>query len=87
MAHQAGDAKPVARHHRVGCGEVFGMSEPGRGAGGNIAEWGKNMLRTPLNFYRRCRVQHTVEVTLVQILARVTSSCLSARWLELERGR
>ncbi len=38
------------------------MGERGRGAGGDIGEYVQNVLKTPLNFIRRARVRHTLEV-------------------------
>jgi APA family basic amino acid/polyamine antiporter len=77
--------KPAAKGNRYGCGEVFGMSAPGRGAGGNIAEYLKNLGRTPLNFYRRCRVQHTVEVDELSGHAINVSAHTSAKTEDLKK--
>lgn len=52
----------MAKTHRYTCSDIVGLGEPGRSFGGDVKEYFTNLARTPCNFYRRARVQHTLEI-------------------------
>lgn len=80
------DSKPVAAgSHRYGCVSSFGMSDPSRGPAGDIAEYCKNVIRTPMNFIKRSKVQHTVEVDELSGHAINVSAHTSAQTEDLKK--
>jgi APA family basic amino acid/polyamine antiporter len=77
--------KADKRSKRYGCSDIFGLGEPGRSLGGDFEEYGMNLLRTPQNFYRRARVQHTLEIDELSGHAINVSSHTTAKTDDLKK--
>lgn len=77
--------KAGKRSRRYGCSDIFGLGEPGRPLAGDFKEYAMNLLRTPQNFYRRAKVQHTIEIDELSGHAVNVSSHTTAKTDDLKK--